>query len=63
MEVQQKRNFFNIKCKKNGTFTDTRNRTGTFYVDGAMEIIADESHITKNVPLLLQKAGENNKET
>ena len=53
--MQQDRNFLRQECKRNGTFNNRRNKTGTFMANQVGENLMPKSYITNNVPLLLQK--------
>lgn len=53
--MQQSRNIFRQKCKRNGTFNNRRNKTGTFMANQVGENLMPKPYITNNVPLLLQK--------
>lgn len=53
--MQQNRNIFRQKCKRNGTFNNRRNKTGIFMVNQAGKNPTPKPYTTNNVPLLLQK--------
>lgn len=53
--MQQSRNIFRQKCKRNGTFNKGCNKTGTFMANQVGENSTPKSCTTNNVPLLLQK--------
>lgn len=53
--MQQNRNIFRKKCKRNGTFNKGRNKTGTFEAKQVGRNSIPKLYRTNNVPLLLQK--------